>query len=350
MTVAQESRDLEAVRAGLERWLRARHPDASDVRVAPLRKPTMGFSSETLLVDTARTESGRDIEEPFVARLPPAGGGIFPDYDLGRQASVQDALTSAGVPVARVIAVETDDRWVGAPFLAMERVDGATLEDRYISRGALHDASPDVQRRVHADFVDLLATVHSVDWAALGLGALTPEHERGLAHDIDRADDYLAWATDGDAPPVLRDAIAWLRERRPVPEPPLSLCWGDPRLGNVIYDDDFGMRAALDWESAWIGAAEHDLAWFVALHELAAQASRGDLPGLLAHDEVLARWSDRVGRAILDYEWFEVMSVLRSETTFLRIRRMMLAAGHDAPWLHGETPGWRLIAARIDAP
>lgn len=348
MTVAARARDLDAVRAGLRRWLQARHPDAGDVRVGPLRTPTAGYSSETLLVDAVRTERGREVAEHYVARLPPAGGGIFPDYDLHRQALVQRALGQAGIPVAAPIAVEDDERWIGAPFLLMERVEGTTLDDAYIASGALHDAAPSVQRRVHTDFLDLLAAVHRLDWEALGLGVLTPEGRRGLVHDIDRAEAYLGWASDGDVPPVLTEALAWLREHRPDPEPPLSLCWGDPRLGNVVYGPGFTVRAALDWETASIGAAELDLAWFVGLHDLAAESFGKDLPGFLAHDAALDHWAGRTGRAVVEYGWFEVMSTLRAESVFLRIRRMLLAAGANDPWLRGTTPGERRLAARIN--
>jgi aminoglycoside phosphotransferase (APT) family kinase protein len=347
VTVAQHGRDLEAVRAGLERWLRARHPDADDVRVAPLARPSSGYSSETLFVDSVRTEGTREVEARFVARLPPAGGGIFPTYDLRRQAEVQSALARVGIPVARPIAVETDEEWIGAPFFLMARVDGTILDEGYVASGPLHDAAPSVQRRVHTDFLDLLAAVHTVDWRALGLGALTPEDERGLVHDLERADAYLMWAGDGDASPVLTDALAWLHARRPEPEPPLSLCWGDPRLGNVVYGPDFTVRAALDWETASIGPAELDLAWFIGLHEVTTGAFGHDLAGFLAHDDALDHWADRIGRAVVDYRWFEVMSLLRAESVFLRIRRMLLASGMDAPWLRGATPSELRIATLI---
>jgi len=347
MTVAAEARDLDAVRAGLQHWLTARHPEADEVRVGPLGKPTSGYSSETLLVDALRSTRDHEVEDHFVARLPPAGGGIFPDYDLSRQAEVQHALVKSGIPAAKPVTVELDERWVGAPFFLMERVDGDTLTEGYVAAGRLREAAPDVQRKVHTEFLDALADVHRVDWEALGLGVLTPPGARGLVHDIDRAEEYAAWAADGEVPSILTDAIAWLRAHRPDPEPPLSLCWGDPRLGNVVYGADFSQHALIDWEMASIGPAELDLAWFVGLHDVTAQGAGGDLPGFLTHDEALARWADRMGRAVVDYQWFEIMSLLRSDSIYLRIRVMLLAAGMDEPWLRGETPGQIRIASLI---
>ena len=129
MTVAAQQRDLDAVHAGLTRWVRAQHPHATDVRLGPLRKPSTGYSSETLLFGLTWTEDGADKEDELVARLPPAGGGIFPEYDLTRQADVQRALATTTIPVAEPLAVELDESWVGAPFFVMRRVAGRVLPD-----------------------------------------------------------------------------------------------------------------------------------------------------------------------------------------------------------------------------
>jgi len=350
MTVAAQQRDLDAVHDGLTRWVRAQHPRATDVRLGPLRKPSTGYSSETLLFGLTWTEDGVDKEDELVARLPPAGGGIFPVYDLTRQADVQRALATTAVPVAEPLAVELDEQWVGAPFFVMRRVPGTVLPDTpsYVVGGALHDAAPDVQARVQRDFLHTLADVHALDWDALGLGVLTPAGERGLAHDLDRAEQYVEWSADGAVPTVIAEALAWCRAHRPDPEPPLSLIWGDPRIGNIVYGDDWSQHALLDWEMASIAPAELDLAWFVGLHEMSASGPGGDLPGFVGHDDALALWASRLGRDVVHYRWFEVLSLVRAESIFLRIRAMLLAAGLDEPWLRGATPTQHRIAQAID--
>ena len=186
--------------------------------------------------------------------------------------------------------------------------------------------------------MDLLADVHRLDWDALGLGELTPPGARGAAHDVERAREYLEWAADGDPPTVLTDALDWCRERIPDPEPPLSLVWGDPRLGNVVYDAGFGAAALLDWEMASIGPAELDLAWFLGLHSIMVDAIGADLPGFVAPEQVLDEYAAGHGaRGASTYPWFEVLSLVRSDSIFLRIRRMLLAVGSR-----------RALAARAD--
>jgi aminoglycoside phosphotransferase (APT) family kinase protein len=213
----------------------------------------------------------------------------------------------------------------------------------------LPGAPPATQRRVQRDFVHLLADLHRLDFDALGLGDLTPEAERGLTHDLRRARDYAAWAADGDLPPALTDALDWCGEHRPDPEPPPALLWGDARLGNIVYSSgsggsgDLTPAAVLDWEMASIGPGETDLAWFLGLHDLAVGHNGTDLPGFAGHDDVIGEYAARLDRDVRDYRWFEVFGLIRSDSIFLRIRRMLLAAGLDEPWLRGATPGQRRI-------
>ena len=85
--LSEQARDLDAVHAGLVRWLRGRRGADSAVTVSPFAiNASSGFSSESLLFDLAVTSGGVEQVEPMVLRLAPAGGGLFPEYDLGRQA------------------------------------------------------------------------------------------------------------------------------------------------------------------------------------------------------------------------------------------------------------------------
>ena len=49
--------------------------------------------------------------------------GTFRHYDLVAQWQAQSAAAAVGVPVADPV-VETDTRWLGAPFMVMPRVEG----------------------------------------------------------------------------------------------------------------------------------------------------------------------------------------------------------------------------------
>ena len=352
VTVAPVGRDLDALRIGLQRWFRRTLPDARDTIVAPLRRATSGFSSESIFVCVRGRLCGNEQEDRLVLRLPPAGEGIFPTYDLARQARVQSALSTTPLPVPRPVAVELDESWVGAPFLLMERAPGFTLPDRpsYVAAGRLVEAPAHVQARVQDEFVRVLGELHRLPWDELGLGVLTPQAERGLSHDLDRAERYLAWAADGDPPEILQDALGWCRDRLPDLELPLSLLWGDPRLGNVVFDDRLHQVALIDWEMASIGPAELDLSWFVALHDGSARTQGADLPGFAAHDAVIDAYGRWLGRPVHDYSWFEVLSLVRADSIHLRIRRLLLAAGGSDAWLQDPTPAQHRLRQLLYRP
>ena len=58
------------------------------------------------------------------------------------------------------------------------------------------------------------------------------------------------------------------------------LCWGDSRIGNVMYQD-FAPVAVLDWEMATLGPREMDLGWMAFLHRFFEDiAGLANLPGL----------------------------------------------------------------------
>ena len=131
MVAAQEQNDDELV-VGLARWL-AGHWGLSKPRVVDVRRPSAGYSSETVLVEAAWTDGDGEHRLPLVVRMAPPATGTFPRFDLEAQAQAQVAAAAVGVPVADPV-LETDARWVGAPFILMPRVDGHIVGSRGPSR------------------------------------------------------------------------------------------------------------------------------------------------------------------------------------------------------------------------
>ena len=333
MAVALRQHDLEAVRTGLARWFGHRYPGGS-VRVGPLTRPEAGLSSETLFVDVMWSGDGpdradrADRADHYVARLPPAGDGLFPSYDLARQARVQATLGEAtDIPVAPVVAYEPDPAFAGAPFLLLRRVPGRPLANQppYLRKGWLHDAPPGDQRRLYDDFFAVVGRLHRLDWRRLGFDFLA-DGAIGLPRELDRCAHYLAWASDGSPLPELAGALAWCREHRPHPEPTPSLLWGDVQLQNCVFDDAYHVAAVLDWEMAGIGPAQLDLGWFHALHRLTVRTAGAGLPGFPEPGDSPAG------------NWYEVFAMVRSGAIMVRIAALLAAQGVDDSWLTRGNP------------
>jgi aminoglycoside phosphotransferase (APT) family kinase protein len=343
------ARDLEVVRHGFTRWLRAWRPVGPDPHLAPIGRPATGLSSETLFLDVDWSGS----HESLVARLPPDGDGLFPVYDLAAQGRVQETVAAAGLPAVVPLAVELDDTWVGAPFLLMPHLDGRVVraDTAFLRKGWLAEAPADDQARLHAGFLDLLAGIHRIDITDGRCDFLPGARQRTtggtLADELDRWAQYLAWAAEGDTPAVLADAVAWCRRRLPDPEPPPSLLWGDVQLGNVLVADDMTIAAVLDFEMASVGPAELDLAWFLVLHRMTVDRCGCELAGFPGQGATVAGYEGRLGRPLSDLGWFEVFAALRSGAIMVRAARLLSRLGVDDSWLTRGNPTVTLLAELI---
>jgi len=328
--------------SGFTRWLGQHRPQWREPDVQ-LSRPQSGLSSETVFLDVR----AHDGLHRLVARLPPVGEPLFPDYDLARQFQVQAALAGTTVPVAPPVAHEHDPSLIGAEFLLMPRVAGRTLTTAppYVAAGWLHEAPAAEQADVLRRFLRTLAQIHRLPAHELGLGRLTgggPDP----ASALDYWEHYLTWGTtDDDATLVYRDALAWCRAQLPAPVP-ASLLWGDPQLVNVVFDESGSAAAVLDWEMATVGPAEADLAWFLTLHEAAAETAGGDLPGFPDRTTVVEWYEVELGRPVRDLGWHEVFAQVRSGAIVLRIGELMRTAGLSASWTR-EVPQPRHLRRMI---
>jgi aminoglycoside phosphotransferase (APT) family kinase protein len=338
-------RDDDELARGFTAWCAHQWPDA-DYEIAQLGRPRAGWTNETLLV-TMRGRAGG--ERRFVVRLPPAVP-TWPVYDLAGQARVLEALSPGVVHVPGVVAYEADTQWLGAAFLVMSHEPGRPGPEAPALDPWVIESAPDVQRRMHEEFVDMLAAIHRVDWRAAGLDCVLRGGEHSLAQEVAWWVDYVSWASGGTPTVTLAEAIAWCGATMPGTEPPASLCWGDARVGNVLFADDRSVSSVLDWEMATIGPAEMDLAWFLSLDELTTRFVKRTVPGFLARADVLSRYEAALGRRVVDLEWHEVFALVRSTAINDRQARLAAESGVAYPGVAGEdNPVLKVIARRIDA-
>ncbi len=329
MAIAQ--RDDTVLAEGLASWAEALDPARGRARTSSVGRPSAGWSNETVLA----TVEWDDRSDDVVVRLPPVVAS-FPGDTLRTESIVLDALSRARLPVPRPIALEPDLRWLGAPFLVMTRVSGRPVGAAPSRDPWLVEAPPQRQRFVQEQFLATLAMVHRLDWRAAGLSQHLRGADGALATEVDWWSSYVDWAADGSPARRLVDHVRWCREHVPATEPPASLCWGDARLGNVMYDDGGALVALIDWELASIGPAEMDLAWYLALEELTDRYARASVPGFMAHDDAVAHFEAALGRRVRDLEWHEVFALVRSVAINDRQARLAAVSGIAYPGVAGD--------------
>jgi aminoglycoside phosphotransferase (APT) family kinase protein len=317
-------RDQDATRADLARWLEAR-TGQGPVEVGEVAIPGLsGFSNETLLFDA--TWAGE--VHPLVIRVEPTGHTVFPSTAFDTQVRVLRALHAEGsVPVPEVLWFEEGTEVLGARFLCMPRVAGQVPADNpcYHVEGWMPALPPAAQRRVWDDGIDVMGRIHRLDRAAVGLGwiePVTPDEQL----ELDRR--YRTFAA-GDVPyPPVDQAFEVLAASIPPPAPEPALCWGDSRIGNMIFADDQSVAAVLDWEMVTAGDPVQDLAWYLLIdrhHVDAFGAER--LPGLPSRAESIARWEAASGRSAEHLEWYELLGATRYAAVMTRVMQLLDKSG-----------------------
>lgn len=327
-------RDPAATAATLGRWLATRLPEGASPVVADVEAPASnGFSNETILC-RARWQSGGATEERrIVVRVHPTRHLLFLDADFSVQYRVMRALhdAGAGVPLPTLRWYEDDPQWLGVPFFVMDFVDGAVPSDNipYTMEGWVVDATVEQQSRMWWGGIEALAAVHRVDWRRAGLGWLaeTPHGKNGLQSQLDYYRQFLDWAAKGRHQPVAEATWAWLVDHRPATESEPVLCWGDSRVGNIIWDD-FTPRAVLDWEMATVGPPELDLGWWLYFDR---QFTEGlgvpRLPGFGGHDATVERYVELLGRPVRDLFYYQVFSGFRFAIVMARLTDLLVGSG-----------------------
>jgi aminoglycoside phosphotransferase (APT) family kinase protein len=241
------------------------------------------------------------------------------------------ALSGTAVPVPRILAFGDDDTLIGAPFYVMERVEGRVLR----TRQEMATLSPAEARACSECLVDVLAALHAVDPAAVGLA------------DFGRPDGFLArnvarWGKQWQANktrelPALDELSRRLDAALPI-SGPAAIVHGDYRLDNTMLapDDPGRVVAVLDWEMSTLGDPLTDLGLLLVYwgggEHLATFSAQGvaDLPGFLSRDAVVDRYADRSGRDVEHLDFYVV---------FALYKLAIIVEGIQARFLMGKTLG-----------
>lgn len=347
---ATDAYDESEVRARLEPWLTQRM--GAPVTITSLSAPgSSGFSSETMLVD-CNVGSGTDR---LVIRGEPLGFRVFPTYDLWSQYRCMDAVRRHGaVPMPDLRWFEEDESILGHQFYAMERIDGVAPPDNlpYTIDGFLYEAEPGDQERLYRSSIRALAALHAIDVDEAGLGFLDRPEDgvTGLEQQLAYYERFIPFATDGEPHPVLEGAYEWLAARQPTGLDE-GLSWGDSRMGNILYRD-FEPVAVLDWEMAYLGPREQDVAWFVFFVRFFSDTlGLPNLPGFPSEAEGLAYYEEVSGHQLQHLDWFLAWAAFRYAVIMVRLlHRTEIRANSPSEWTFIDNPFVRGVADLTDVP
>ncbi|MFQ5471744.1 MAG: phosphotransferase [Dehalococcoidia bacterium] len=347
--------DLGDIQARLSSWFSGKLSTARDLSLSGLDRPSGGLSNETIFGRLSWREDDRDLSRNLVIRLEPKDFQVFPDYDLSRQFNIMSRLAETPVPVPPVLWLEEDADILGNPFYVMERIDGEIASEvpPYHTFGLCFDASPERRAAMWRNGIEAMAAIHSLDWEKLGLSfmAVPTGGANALDPQLVYYESFFNWAKGQEPQPVLDAALAWLKKNRFTPSR-VSLCWGDSRLPNLIFRDD-RVVGVLDWEMAFLGDPEADLAWWIFQDW---QHSEGygipRLEGFPGPEETVRYYEELTGRRVEHYLYHEVMAAFRFGVIMLRVAERMKAQGIPTPTRNfaSNNPCTQRLASLLQLP
>jgi aminoglycoside phosphotransferase (APT) family kinase protein len=263
-----------------------------------------GHSNLTYLVSDG---GGRQL----VIRRPPQGELLPKAHDMWREYRIIEALWPTAVPVAQPIAY-CDNRAVAeVHFYVMGKVDGQALFD-----GATVSAWLDEPARRHAGevFVDVLASLHSLDPAEIGLA------------DLGRPTGYVArllntwyrsWNTSIPFAGFDDERIHTLHAlfESSIPEQgPARVVHGDFGPHNSLFSSAGDLLAVLDWELASLGDPLADFAYSLnAWAEPGGVGVYGNdpptaLPGFPSRAELAQRYAEVTGADLSNLAYYRAVN------------------------------------------
>lgn len=300
------------VNAGMEHWkprleaFLAAHDDGHGIaEVADLHLPGDGGSSGTVLF-SAQYRDGS--VEKFVLRYEAETGHAHESNIVG-QYHILDALARTEVPAPRVLGLDEHGEYFGVPGFLMRHIEGTVLPSTYPVNGPLFDATPASRRQMIEDALAALATIHRVDWEGLNL---LPHTRQGrgdswLERDLDWYLTALQWGSP-EAVPAMQPVLDWLLAHQ-FESAVRAFAHGDSSLHNYMYRDG-RLVAVLDWEYAFVGTPEVDLAFQMMAHEMLS-LDRPPLEGLPDAGERRAIYEKFAGRTLDQWDYYLTIGSLK---------------------------------------
>jgi aminoglycoside phosphotransferase (APT) family kinase protein len=264
--------------------------------------------------------------DEWVLRRPPLGHVLATAHDMGREHRVLTALAETPVPVPRTYVLCADPDVLGAPFYLMEKVDGTV----YRTAEQTAALGPERAGTIARDLIDVLAALHDVDPAEVGLGDFG-RPEGFLERQVRRWQKQLA-ASRSRQIDGIDELSATLADSMPATQRH-TIVHGDYKLDNVIIDRHDAIAAVVDWEMATLGDPLCDLGLLRVYWDAsdALPAPRlTSAPGFPSAAELVSRYAAAGGLDLSPLPWYEALGCFKLA---------VISEGIHYRYLQGKTVG-----------
>ncbi|XP_022722358.1 probable acyl-CoA dehydrogenase IBR3 [Durio zibethinus] len=280
----------------------------------------------------------------YVLRKKPPGKLLQSAHAVDREFQVLKALgDNTKVPVPKVFCLCNDPTVIGTAFYIMEYLEGRIFVDP-----KLPGVSPERRRRIYQALAKVLASLHSANIDAIGLGNYG-RRDNYCKRQIERwFQQYLSSTNEGkpERNHKMFELVDWLRKNIPPEDSSGAtggLVHGDFRIDNLVFhptqDRVIGI---LDWELSTLGNQMCDVAYscmpyIVQIGVETEQLGKGleliGIPeGIPSQAEFLAEYCFEAGKAWPVSEW-------KFYIAFSMFRGASIYTGVYNRWLMGNASG-----------
>lgn len=261
-----------------------------------------GQSNPTYKLDTP--------DGQYVLRRKPSGELLRTAHAVDREYRILSALSDTDVPVPKTYGLCLDENVIGVIFYVMEYKEGRVFWDLLADGSA-----PEVRRQLWFAAIDAMASLHLVDYKAVGLEAYGKPGNY-VERQFHRWSKQYQASREAVDNPAMDRLVEWIGERIPR-DFNSSLIHGDLQFSNMMFaPKEPKVIALLDWELSTIGNPLCDLAYFCRVYHLPEQ--HGGLLGvdyaplgIPQEEELVAHYCARTHFSIDHWAFYLVFGMFR---------------------------------------
>lgn len=297
----------------LESYLRSQFPDV--VGPFSIEQFPHGHSNLTYLAKLGTRE--------IVIRRPPFGSKVKSAHDMSREYRVLSKLHSFFGPAPEPYFYCDDDSIVGAPFYGMQRIRGVIIR-RQLPQGM--ELEPEVLRGMCESLIDNLATLHGLDYEAIGLADLGKP--KGYVERQVRGWTRRYYDSQTDDIAEVEKVSSWLAEHMPA-ESGAALIHNDYKFDNTVLDPDDLTRiiGILDWEMSTLGDPLMDLGTTIGYWIGPDDSDDLQLihwgptkrPGALSRRQMVERYAANTGRDVSNIVYYYAYAMFKTAVVVQQI-------------------------------
>jgi aminoglycoside phosphotransferase (APT) family kinase protein len=292
----------------LERFLRSRPDVSGHVGVTDVENLSSGAGASNGIVLFTAELSGqtRELVLRYATDTPLIKQKRFSD-----EFQTMQAARAAGMLVPAVYWLDEEGALLGRPSCVVERLHGESPPPSLFSDGIIANATPEQRKQMMLSVAAVHGHLRAANIGPEQVPHLTRRGEGATA--IER--EFAWWVREAELAEPSADKLRFLRSARDkmiAIQPVLysaRLVHGDPQFANVMFRDGAPV-ALLDWELAYLGHNEADLALLVLFSEV-LNPPDAPLEGVPTEAEFIAAFEQAAGERVQALDYFKAFGLMK---------------------------------------